>query len=161
MLFRSRTSETSYLDGVPADKMRAEGMDQVVSHIEIIFFPWTEKRDMVFYDDKDCNLKPAYGLLKSGDIKGALEMSRKNNDECKANPKRGEKEKRKALHNLATTLYASSDYEGALALFEEAQRMGGGDDHKRGAEYCKWKLELRNSVGQMDTQIASATLTQY
>ena len=154
-----RSSEDSYPSAAPAEKVQAEGFDSLVSQVEILFFPWTEKRELVFYDDKDCDLKQAYALMKSGDIKGGLELSRKNNEQCKANPKRGEKERRKAAHNLATALYAAADYENALALFEEALRLGGGDDQKQGIEYCKWKLERRDAVRQLDTQVAAATVT--
>ena len=155
------TSEKSYADAAPAEKVRGQGFDEIVSQVEIVFFPWTEKKEVVFYDDKDCNLKQASALMKTGDVKGALELSRKNAEECRTNPKRGDKQKRNALHNLATVLYAAGDYEGALPLYEEAMNMKGGDDQKRGAEACKRRINLRDSVRQLDQQIAAATLTPY
>jgi hypothetical protein len=157
----TNTSETAYVDAVPADKVQARAFEQIVSQVEILFFPWTEQRDMVFYDDKDCDLKQAFGLMKSGDVKSALEASQRSSDECKANPKRGEKERRKAIHNLATVRYATGDYEGAQQLFEEALRLGGGEDQKRGIQYCKWKLELREAARQLDSQVAAASIVPY
>ena len=156
----TRKNAASYPDPPPPDKIQGDGIDSVVVDIASLFMPWTEKREFVFFDDKDCNLKAAYDLMKSGDVEHALEVSKKNDEECKANPKRGDKQKRRAAHNLATALYASGDYEAALPVFEEAARLGG-EDEQRGINSSKARLAFRQTVHQFDAQVASATLTSY
>ena len=150
--------KTRYPDEPSTDAFREEAMGNIVTQIEILFFPWTETRELVFYDDKDCNLKAAQAAMKSGNFKGALELSQKNNEECKANPKAKDKHKVRAAHNVGAALLATNDYAGALPLFQEALRLGGGDDQKAAIDFCQGQIDLKETVGQVEAKVAAAAL---
>ena len=127
--------------------------------IERVFLPWTEERELVFFDDKDCGLKQADSLMKAGDIKGALEQSRRNVEACRANPKAKDKHRLRALHNLAAALYASDESAAAVPLFEEALRLGGNEEQKEGLEAASALTKLRDDARQVEPKIAAATVT--
>ena len=52
-----------------------------------LYLPWLEARDVVFMDDKECDLKAAFDLLKTGDYEKVVAMARASAESCKANAK--------------------------------------------------------------------------
>jgi len=152
-------SREAFPEGPSADEVQRQAVAMIAGQVERVFLPWTEERELVFFDDKDCGLKEAAALMKAGDVRGALEMSRRNVEACRANPKAKDKHRRRALHNLATALYASDDAEAALPVFEEALRLGGDEEQKEGLEACSALVKLRGEARQVEPRIASATVT--
>jgi hypothetical protein len=155
----TQKSREGYPEGVSIDEVQRQAVAMIAAQVERVFLPWTEERELVFFDDKDCELKEASRLLKAGDIKGALERSRRNVETCRANPKAKDKHLRRALHNLATALFASGEAAAALPLFEEALRLGGDEEQKEGADACSALLKQRDDARQVEPRIAAATLT--
>jgi hypothetical protein len=155
----TQKSREAYPEGVSIDEVQRQAVAMIAGQIERVFLPWTEEREVVFFDDKDCDLKAAAGLLKAGDIKGALEQSRRNVETCRTSPKAKDKHRRRALHNLATALYAADDAEAALPVFEEALRLGGDEEQKEGLEACSALVRLRGEARQVEPRIAAATVT--
>jgi len=41
-----------------------------------MFFPWTEAKTVLFFNDSQCGLNVAHNLLRSKDLDGALEKAR-------------------------------------------------------------------------------------
>lgn len=152
-------SRDGYPEGASHDEIQRQAVAQTAAQIERVFLPWTEERELVFFDDKDCGLKEAAGLMKAGDVRGALELSRRNAEACRTNPKAKEKHRRRALHNLATALYATDDAEAALPVFEEALRLGGDEEQKEGLEAASALVKLRGEARQVEPRIAAATVT--
>jgi hypothetical protein len=148
-----------YPEGVSTDEIQRQAVAMIASQIERVFLPWTEERELVFFDDKDCGLKEAAALMKGGDVRGALELSRRNAEACRTNPKAKDKHRRRALHNLATALYAADDAEAALPVFEEALRQGGDAEQKEGLEAASALVKLRGEARQVEPRIAAATVT--
>jgi hypothetical protein len=155
----TQKSRDGYPEGTSIDEVQRQAVAMIAAQVERVFLPWTEERELVFFDDKDCDLKLAAGLLKAGDVKGALEQSRRNVEACRTNPKAKDKHRRRALHNLATALYASGEAAAALPLFEEALRLGGDEEQKEGIDACSALIKLRDDAHQVETKIAAATLT--
>jgi hypothetical protein len=155
----TQRSRDAWPEGASTDEMQRQAVALIAAQVERVFLPWTEERELVFFDDKDCDLRSAAGLMKAGDIKGALEQSRRNVDTCRANPKAKDKHRRHALHNLATALFASGDAGAALPLFEEALRLGGDEEQKQGLEDSGALVKLKSEAGQVEPKIAAATLT--
>jgi hypothetical protein len=155
----TQKSRDSYPEGVSTDEIQRQAVAMIAAQIERVFFPWTEERELVFFDDKDCDLKVASSLMKAGNIKAAVDQSRRNVEACRANPKAKDKHQRRALHNLATALFASGEAEAALPLFEEALRLGGDEEQKEGLETCSSLIKLRDDAHQVEQKIAAATLT--
>jgi hypothetical protein len=155
----TQKSRDGYPEGVSVDEIQRQAAAMIAAQIERVFLPWTDERELVFFDDKDCDLKAAAALLKAGDIKGAVEQSRRNVDACRANPKAKDKHRRHALHNLATALFASDDAAAAVPLFEEALRLGGDQEQQEGLDACGTLIRLRDAAHQVEPRIAAATLT--
>jgi hypothetical protein len=155
----TQRSRDAWPEGASTDEVQRQAVAMFAGQIERVFLPWTEERELVFFDDKDCDLKLAAGLMKAGDIKGALEQSRRNVEACRANPKAKDKHRRHALHNLATALLAAGEAGAALPLFEEALRLGGDEEQKQGVEASSALVKLRGEAGQVEPKIAAATLT--
>lgn len=155
----TQRSRDRYPEGVSIDEVQRQAVAMIAGQIERVFLPWAEEREVVFFDDKDCDLKLAAGLMKAGDVKAALEQSRRNVDTCRANPKAKDKHRRRALHNLATALFASGDAAASLPVFEEALRLGGDEEQKQGLEASSTLVKLKGEAGQVEQKIAAATLT--
>jgi hypothetical protein len=155
----TQKSRDSYPEGVSIDEIQRQAIAMVAAQIERVFFPWSEEREVVFFDDKDCDLKVASGLMKAGNIQGAVDQSRRNVEACRTNPKAKDKHRRRALHNLATALFASGATGEALPLFEEALRLGGDEEQTDGLETCRTLIKLRDDARQVEPKIAAATLT--
>jgi tetratricopeptide (TPR) repeat protein len=88
-----------------------------------LFVPWTEERSVYCFDDKDCSLKSAHALLKSGDIDGTLSRSQENVTACKADAAAKPKTLAHAYHNLGIAYFLKGQYDAALGQFAEAQRV--------------------------------------
>lgn len=155
----TQRSRDAWPEGVSNDEVQRQAVAMAAGQIERVFLPWTEERELVFFDDKDCDLKVASGLLKAGDVRGALAQSRKNVETCRVNPKAKDKHRRHALHNLAAVLLASGAADEALPLFEEALRLGGDEEQKQGVEETSTLVKLKGEAGKVEPKIAAATLT--
>jgi len=94
----------------------------VVSQVHAQFLPWTEERKVFFFDDKDCQLKVAFNLLKAGDLDGAAKQSEANVVACQAGPKVDAKKLAHSLYNVGMTAFLASDYAKASDFFAQAQR---------------------------------------
>lgn len=96
-------------------------MNAVVEQATRLYLPWTSQEQVYFFDDKDCDLKVAYARLKTGDVPGALELSLRNLDTCKALTKPDTKALAHAYHNVGTAYFLQGDYTQALTYLRSAQ----------------------------------------
>ena len=82
--------ENSSTSGQPEFPSRFDLQDAVIRKGVVqahrMFFPWTETRQLYFFDDEPCGLKAAFQLLKAGDQDGALRQSLANIEGCVAGP---------------------------------------------------------------------------
>jgi hypothetical protein len=86
-----------------------------------LYFPWTETRQVAFMNNKECNLKAAYDLLRAGDNDGALKLSRENVETCKSDPKANHQSD--AWYNLGIAYFVADNYENALQAMTEANKL--------------------------------------
>lgn len=107
------------------DALIPKAAENASAEVMKLFFPWTEQRQVVFYDDKDCNLKSAALLLRGGDLVGALELSEQNVETCRALSTKAKKALWRSLHNLGILLFANGRYSEAISKFQEAMSLGG------------------------------------
>lgn len=70
-----------------APELLAIALRQGVTEARRLYAPWIDSREFSFMDDKDCNLKEAFGLLQLRDYDGLVRVSRRNAESCTANPK--------------------------------------------------------------------------
>jgi tetratricopeptide (TPR) repeat protein len=97
-------------------------LKQAAYDVHKLFLPWSEARELYFFDDKDCDLKLAYTFLKAGDLASAHEQSAKNLEACRTSPKGKDKTLAHTIYNLGMTHLLQDEYDKALELFAEAQR---------------------------------------
>ncbi|MBI2840209.1 MAG: SHOCT domain-containing protein [Acidobacteria bacterium] len=159
-IFRARTinvspvkenrSESGYPESPTSFEVIDDGVRQVTAEILHMFIPWTETRELLFFDDGDYNLKTAYNLFKVGQIEQALEVSKKNLQTCKADPKHKPKHLRHALHNVAMCLFAQDKFDEASPLFQEALTYEGGDVQTEAIAECQKAVQLRAGMEQFE-----------
>jgi tetratricopeptide (TPR) repeat protein len=85
-----------------------------------LYFPWTETRQVSFMNNKECNLKQAYDILKAGDLTAALKLSEENITLCKSDPKAAHQAD--ALYNLGVAYMLNGDFDKALDTLTESER---------------------------------------
>ena len=125
----SRRNESE--DGIPEFPSEFEVQDislrEAVGSIHRLFFPWRETKNLLFFDDKDCNLKQAYQMVKAGNTEAALRLSEQNLEQCRTRPKVEPKTLGHAYYNSGMSHYIAGDYQKALDYLREAQRLRPGD----------------------------------
>jgi hypothetical protein len=95
---------------------------QVSESIHKLLLPWSEKKQLVFYDDKECDLATATRLLKAHDLEGAHKQSEMNITACNDNPKAKPATRARAYYNLGILKFVQRDYDGALVNLTEASK---------------------------------------
>lgn len=106
--------------------LQDESLRLTARSVNQMFFPWTENRRLIYFDDNDCNLKQAYQLVKSngGDT---IQISRQNLETCRTLPKVNPRALGHANYNLGMSYYFAGDYSKALEYLQEAGTLRPGD----------------------------------
>ena len=100
-----------------------KALAQAVAEVHRLFLPWSEAKELYFFDDKDCGLKVAFMLLKGSDVEGALRQSQAALEACRTDPKGKEKVMAHATYNVGMGFFLNGEYRKALELFAESQRI--------------------------------------
>ncbi len=121
-----RLENTAY-DVQPVFPSTYDTIDGVLSRaahrVHQMFFPWTERRTLSFYDSKACGLALAYGLLQAGDLTGGLAQSRRNVAECEKFRAKKPKLVAHALYNLGMASFLMNKHDEALEHFDASLRL--------------------------------------
>jgi len=107
----------------PESELQDRAMRQIIGEVHRQFLPWSEVKQLYFFDDKDCDLKVAFSYLKGGNIQEAARQSEANLEKCKQLPKNKEKVLARATYNLGMSLFLQDEYDRAMTYFAEAQRI--------------------------------------
>ncbi len=118
-----------------------------------MFFPWSERRELIFFNDKDCNLKLAFQILERGDREGALRQSQENLDNCKASDA-----KRNALahaeYNVGIAHFALNNYDKALQFLSGSANLKGGDIVAQAIAECRGAQTLASEARKLEERMA-------
>ncbi len=99
----------------------------VVRDVHRMFLPWTEPRELVFFNDKKCGLKNAHQAMKNSNFERALEISLRNVEVCEADPRTKEKLLGQAYYNVGMShLILGQPDEALEALHRSAELRPGG-----------------------------------
>ena len=98
-------------------------LERVLPGARRMFFGWTERRSVVYYNNDKCGLKAAYRALDMGDQERALMLSVRNLDTCRNDRKVKKKVVANAYYNLGMVQAIRGEYEQALVNLAEADRM--------------------------------------
>jgi hypothetical protein len=110
--------------GYPSDQEAVDQAEKVASEsVHRIFFPWTETKTVLFYNDSQCGLNVAHNLLRSKDLDGALQKAKDNLDGCHA--KTGVKPSllAHAYYDVGILQFLKGDYDSALTNLSQAGQL--------------------------------------
>jgi len=138
-------------DGYPdSDDQLQNAEVEIVNQIHKMFFPWTESRKLVFFNDKDCNLKAAFLLLRGGDIEGARRTSLDNLDSCKAAAGIKPKTLAHAYYNVGMVHFIRGEYDEAQSNFHQAMSLHGGEIVASAMAECRQAQQLSSAMEQYE-----------
>jgi len=139
----------------PSDfQVQQTAYNLMAGDVHQIFLPWTEKKQVIYYDNSKGGLKQAFDALKAGDLDQAFELSKQNVETCKSLPKPDEKLYEHALYNLGMSYMMRDDYNNALLNFREAGKIRPGDIVNTAIANCQKAMTLATAMTQIDQKAA-------
>lgn len=149
----SRRMENTDNDGWPAYpsefEVRDAFMADATGQVHRMFFPWTERKQLYFFDDDECGLKTAYGLMKIGEIDSAASQSEENLEQCKTADVKP-KFLARAYYNLGMTRFLQSRFDEALDLLKTAFGIDGGNIISDSIAECRKAQSLAAEMAELD-----------
>lgn len=160
----SPSRENSSDQGRPEYPSETEVMELAVGmarqQVHTMLLPWTERRKLIFYDDKDYGMKEAYRQLQLNDTRAALVKSLEALEAAqKANAK--PKYLGRTNYNVGMCKFILGDYTAALPYLHAARATDPG--HKIFAsaeEECLRAKGLAEEMGKVDARTAQLELAQ-
>lgn len=150
----SPEKQNESLDGIPEAPSEFDIKDlalhNAVNYIHNLFLSWTERSPQYYFDDKDYNLKGAYTLMESGNLESAYQLSLKNLEDCKGDPKAKDKNKAHAYYNLGISYVTRSEYDKALECFREVEKLNPGDIVTIAINMCNKAKSLMTEMQQVE-----------
>lgn len=120
----------------PEDEVKDDALQAVRFQVDAMFFPSGDPVNLIFYDDKDCNLNQVYQTNKNGDREGALQMMDANLESCKAG-KHKDKSLARAYYDDGVLHCLHADYDKAALLFTSAMDAKGADAVAQASSACE------------------------
>jgi tetratricopeptide (TPR) repeat protein len=111
---------------------------------------WKETKHITFFNDSQCNLKLAAGMIKAQDVDGALKQSESNLADCREQPKIKLATMAHAYYNLGVLQFMKDDFDVALTNLSEAQKLDSSQTYIQAAADCKRAKALSVQVGQYE-----------
>lgn len=133
-----------------ASDVEDAAMQKATLMIHRLFFPWTEERELVFFDDQPCKLNLAFRLLKAGDQQQALVQSLENVSACVAGPGIKPKVVWHAQYNVGMTSFLLGDYDKAIEYLQQASTSSGGDIVTETLAECRRAKQLAQEMDRVD-----------
>ena len=120
---RTNVGNRDYPDYPSANDVIGEAYRRTTRRIRPLFFGWTERRELVFFDDDRCGLKQAFRAVEVGDYERALRLSIANVDSCQPEPQTEitTKDVAAAHYNVGILHRIRGDFGPALASLEQGR----------------------------------------
>ena len=120
---RTNVSERGFPDHPSANDVIAEAYRRTTRRIRPLFFGWTERRELVFFDEERCGLRRAFRAVEAGDYERALELSIANVESCQPDPvtEITEADLAAAHYNVGILHRLRGDFGAALASLEQGR----------------------------------------
>ncbi|OFY43690.1 MAG: hypothetical protein A2X18_09605 [Bacteroidetes bacterium GWF2_40_14] len=129
-------------------------LKSLTSDVHRMFFPWEERTDLYFMDDKEGGLKDAFKALKSGLINEAFDLSQKNLEFCKNNPQLKEKILAHAYYNMGMMYFIKNMFDQAIENFQASQRLRPGSIVTESINECNRANSLAREMQRVDDKAA-------
>ncbi len=102
-----------------APEVKELTLRKAAADVQRLYLPSLEATDVVFMDDKECDLKAAFDLLKTGDYEKVVAVARASAEGCKANAKVAAG----AWYNLGVAYMLVRKYDQALTALAASQKL--------------------------------------
>ena len=155
-------------DGYPEIPSEFEVQDitfaRVVGDVSRMLFPRVEKKSLIFFDNKQCNLKAAHQALKRGEEERALDLSLENLETCKNNPdpKKKQKKRQKILanahYNVGVMHRIRGNLDVALEHLMEAEQLRPVEIMAEAIADCREAIQARDAMQGIREQTQQAGL---
>ena len=122
---QENTAENAQPQFPPVDVVKDLAMGEARVQISNMFFPGASRKMVVFYDDKDCNLKDAYQLFERGDHDGSLKLLLASLDSCKTGKK--DKALARAYYDVGLSYCSAGKFDEAKEFFQQAMQSKGAE----------------------------------
>jgi len=141
-------------DGYPEAPAEFDVLDiaiqTMVRDVHRMFLPWSEQTNLIYYDDKSCNLKQSFEALQAGDFDRAFDISLHNLETCKNTPNVKDKVLGHAYYNVGMSYMIRDEYDKALDYFHEAARIRPGEIVSKAIADCQKAKELMISMQKIE-----------
>ena len=132
----------------------------VVRDVHRMFLPWTERRELIYFDDRDCDLNDAYRALAAGNAARALRISLENLDRCAADPMVDPKDLGQAHYNVGMSYMIEGEYDHALEHLERSARLRPGDIVEEARSDVVRARELVDEMRQVEERFEYAAQSE-
>ena len=159
-----RKSEDGYPESPSTFDVQAIAFKRAFGNVSRMLLPQVQKRDLVFFDNKKCNLKAAYRALKNGEEERALNLSLEILDACKNYPDRKLKGKKlqkilaNAHYNAGVMHRIRGDLDAALEYLLEAERLRPVEIMAEAVADCREAIQSRDAMQGIREEVRQATL---
>jgi hypothetical protein len=119
---KENQSQSTVPEWPAASELKSMALRQGVADAQRLYATWIENREIPFMDNKECHLKQAFDLAKTGDYEPLLKLSRANTESCGT----GSKAAMEAWYNLGVACMLVRKYDEAVSAFQKASALNGG-----------------------------------
>ena len=146
---RSYSGQPEFPPGV---QLIDESLRALAEQARRMYVPWTETKEVYFYNDGDCGLKQAYELLKAGSVDAALERSQANLGSCREQPKVKQSTLSHALYNAGVMQMLALNYDQAKKYLNEASSLKDSDIVNDTLAECETAEKLARAMQQVEAR---------
>lgn len=153
--FEGRASESSK-SGYPSQSAALEAAERdAIQDIHAMFFPWTETKTLVFFNDEKCNLKAAHSLLRAQDFTGALVQSEANLEICRSLAGEKLRTLAHAYYNLGIVHFLMGTYEQGSNYLSEAAKLDGSQVITEALAECRKAEQIASQMAAYEINQAA------
>ncbi len=145
------SGQVQSLSGAPDPAVAmAEAQKNAAFMVHKLLLRWKETKHITFFNDSQCNLKLAAGMLKAQDVDGALKQSESNLADCREQPKVKPATMAHAYYNIGVLQFMKDDFDAALTNLGAAQKLDDSQTYIQVAADCKRAKALSVQVVQYE-----------
>lgn len=136
-----------------AQDVRDRAIREASRDLHRLLLPWTERRQLTFYDDRDYGMKEAYLRLRAEDPQAALRLSREARDKAQADAGARPKHRARTAYNLGICHFILGEYQEALPILREAQALEPDNDiFRESLQACRQARSLLAACREAETR---------
>ena len=116
------------------------------------FLGWTETRNLLFYDDGECGMGPAYRALILGTPERALELSLEGLEACTSAPNTPMRKVTRAYYNVGMSYAILGEYAESLGYLRNAAALDEGDIVRDAIQMVEGAVRIQGESADLEVQ---------